>query len=274
MKKINRPVLRYFGGKYKLADWIVSYFPEHKTYVEPFGGAASVLMRKKRSYAEIYNDLDNEVVNVFRVLQNPQKSKDLERLVYLTPFSREEYEIAFLPADNDIEQARRSIIKTFLTHGSDSLTRRSGFRVNSNRSGAHPARDWMNYPKYLSEFTERLRGVAIENRDAIEVILQHDSPETLFYVDPPYVHSTRSKSGKYNFEMTDEDHRKLAEVLRSVEGKVIVSGYSSDLYEEIYGDWTKSEKKTYVNMNRPATELLYANFNFFRQKELDFDYAE
>jgi DNA adenine methylase len=268
MKKIKRPVLRYFGGKYKIADWIVDHFPEHKVYVEPFGGGASVLMRKKRSYAEVYNDLDNEVVNVFRVLRDPEKSKELERLVYLTPFARDEYEIAFQHADNDVEQARRSIIKTFLTHGSDSMNRKSGFRVNSNRSGAHPARDWMNYPQYISEFTERLRGVAIENRDAIEVILQHDSPDTLFYVDPPYVHSTRSRSGKYRFEMTDEDHLKLAEVLRSVKGKVIISGYSSDLYENTYSDWTKSEKHTFVNMNKPKTEIIYANFASQNQEYL------
>lgn len=259
--------MRYFGGKYKLADWIVSHFPPHKVYTEVFGGSASVLMRKDRSYAEIYNDLDSEVVNVFHVLQDPKKAKELARLIYLTPFSREEYDLAFERANNDIEQARRSIIKTFLCHGSDSLNRKSGFRVNSNRSGAHPAKDWQNYPQYIIEFTERLRGVAIENRDAIEVILQHDSPDTLHYVDPPYVSSTRSM-GKYNFEMTDKDHVKLAEILRSCRGKVIISGYPSNLYSNLYGDWFKEEKQTYVNMNKSRTEVIYANFPFQEQNYL------
>jgi DNA adenine methylase len=265
---MTRPILRYFGGKFKLADWIIEHFPKHKVYTEAFGGAASVLMRKDRCFAEIYNDLDGEVVNVFRVLQAPEKARELERLIYLTPFAREEYELAFQPTDNEVEQARRSIIKTFLSHGSDSLVNKSGFRVNSNRSGAHPAKDWSNFPKYISEFTERLRGVAIESRDAIEVILQHDSPDTLHYIDPPYVHSTRSTQRGYLHEMTDSDHRKLASILNECAGKVVISGYPSLLYEELYSSWYRDERTVLVTGNKPRLEVLWLNFDFQRQQSL------
>jgi DNA adenine methylase len=189
---IKRPVIRYFGGKYRLAPWIIENLPEHRIYVEPFGGAASVLMRKQRSYAEVYNDIDDEIVNLFRVLQSPQMSKQLTHSLQLTPFARKEFDLAWEVSPDPLERARRLIIRAYMGFGSNahSLKAKTGFRSNSNRSGTTPAHDWANYPKEIALFCERLSGVVIENRDALKIMEQHDSPDTLFFVDPPYTHDT------------------------------------------------------------------------------------
>jgi len=110
----TRPVLRYHGGKWRLASWIISHFPPHRVYVEPFGGAASVLLRKPRSYAEVYNDMDGEIVNVFRVLRDPARARELERVLRLTPFAREEFELSYIRDEDPIEQARRTIVRAFI----------------------------------------------------------------------------------------------------------------------------------------------------------------
>jgi DNA adenine methylase len=256
--KPARPALRYHGSKWNLAPWIISHFPDHKIYVEPFGGGAGVLLRKPRSYAEVYNDLDAEVYNVF--LQMRDNGPALKRLLTLTPFSRIEFEEASEPAADQIEQARRTIIKSFMGFGSDSIRHKSGFRANAHRNGTTPAHDWRNYADVLDTLIERLRGVIIECRDYRQVITQHDSPNTLFYVDPPYVHSTRTGQKRYLYEMPDSEHTELAEILRSVKGQVVLSGYSSDLYGELYKDWNRTKRGTFADGARPRTEVLWTNF--------------
>ena len=248
-----RPILRYHGGKWKLADWIIGNLPKHRVYVEPFGGATSVLIRKPRSYAEVYNDQWDTVVNVFHVLRDPKKSEQLKKLLELTPFSRTEFNKAFRRHPKrmgDVECARLTILRSYAGFGSASTNGEysTGFRCNSNRSGTTPAHDWVNYPRHISTFVDRLKGVVIENRDAKDVIVQHDSVQTLFYVDPPYPHSTRNMqrgNAAYAVEMTDDDHRELAETLQSVCGMVVLSGYACDLYDqELYRGWIRRERLT------------------------------
>jgi hypothetical protein len=146
MTRPSRPVLRWHGGKWKLAPWIISFFPSHRVYVEPFGGAASVLLRKERAYAEVYNDLDDDVVNLFRVLQNPEQGGALVRLLELTPFARTEFELGWDETDDHVEKARRLIIRAFMGFGSNAHSdkgrghKTTGFRANSSRSGTTPAR--------------------------------------------------------------------------------------------------------------------------------------
>lgn len=220
----RRPVLRYHGGKWRLAPWVISHFPPHRVYVEPYGGAASVLMRKPRAYAEIYNEFDDEVVNVFRVLQDPVTAERLERQVRLTPFARTEFLLAYHPTEDPVERARRTIIKSFMGFGSSAIHGRSrgmrtrasvwttpatGFRSSSNRSGTTPEHDWANWPDSIRCFVERLQGVVIESRDALDVMRTHDRGDVLHYVDPPYPRITRSRKSEYRFELTDEDHRAL-----------------------------------------------------------------
>jgi DNA adenine methylase len=269
-------VLRYHGGKWKLASWVMQHFPPHRGYVEPFGGAASVLMKKPRVYAEVYNELDGEVVNVFRVLQDPVTAARLEELVRLTPFARAEFLVAYHPTDDPVERARRTLIKSFMGFGSSAIHGRSrgmrtaatvyttpatGFRANSERSGTTPAHDWARWPATIPAFVERLQGVVIESRDALEVMRTHDRSDVLHYVDPPYPRITRSKQRKrkseYLFELTDDDHRALAKVLHGLRGFVVLSGYRCDLYDELYATWTTAETNALADGARPRRECLW-----------------
>lgn len=254
---MKRPVLRYFGGKFRLADWIISHFPEHKVYVEPYGGAGSVLMKKPRTYAEIYNDLDDSVFNLFTVLRGFESSIDLRAVVESTPYSRREFELAHSFHPDPVENARRMIIRSFMGFGTDSVTNinsKTGFRSNSNRSGTTPAHDWINYPKAIPQFHERLKGVVLENKDAMTVMQDHDGPNTLHYIDPPYPHTTR-RGGRYKHEMTNDEHKELVEFVSTLKGSVIISGYESEIYESL--GWRKKFKNTHAGGAAKRTEILW-----------------
>lgn len=267
---VTRPALRYHGGKWKLAPWLQQFFPRHRVYTECFGGGASVLLRKPRAYGEIYNDLDGEVVNVFRVLRD--RGDELHRLLTLTPFARAEFALSYQRSDDPLEQARRTITRSFMGFCSTAATgENSGFRANSNRSGTTPAHDWSNLADAMPALIERLRGVVIENRDALAVLAHHDAPTTLHYCDPPYVHSTRSgkvrgvvsqgrASGKdYRHEMDDEAHRAFALVVRSLEGMVVLSGYPCKLYDDLFGDWERFDRPSFADGARARTEVVWLN---------------
>lgn len=253
-----RPVLRWHGGKWLLAPWILSHFPAHQVYVEPFGGAASVLMRKERSHAEVYNDLDQSVVGLFRVLRSDRASELVEAL-RLTPFARDEFAEAYQECADPVEAARRLIIRSFMGFGSNGHNKLTGFRANSNRSGTTPAHDWVNYPDSLKMVVDRLQGVTVENKDAQAIMAQHDGPQTLHYVDPPYVFDTRDGGTDYAHELSDEDHASLLQFLRDLQGMVVLSGYPAPLYDEALSDWTRVERKALADGARERTEVLWIN---------------
>lgn len=256
----ERPVLRWHGGKWLLAPWIIEHFPSHQVYVEPFGGAASVLMRKPRSYAEVYNDLDGEIVNAFRVLRD--HADDLERAARLTPFARAEFDLSYEPSGDPVEQARRTIFRSAAGFGSPSASGyRTGFRASCTRARTTPAMDWRNWPDQVAALTDRLRGVVIECQDALRIIAQHDGPETLHYVDPPYLHETRTATEKvYRHELTEGDHRTLAETLHGLRGAVVLSGYPCALYDdELYASWRRVERSAFADGARARTEVLWIN---------------
>lgn len=268
MNEPSRPVLRWHGGKWLLAPWLISLFPPHRVYVEPFGGAGSVLIRKPRSTAEVYNDLDGEAVNLFRVLRDPVQAELLRKAITLTPFARAEFVGAYEETSDPVENARRLVIRSFMGFGSNAHNTggATGFRSNSNRSGTTPAHDWANWPEQIQAFVERLRGVVIENRNALDLIPQHDSAQTLFYVDPPYPWHTRGlgveKRPKhfYRYEMDAQAHTALAEVLHQVEGMVILSGYACELYdEELYKGWLRHERKAFADGARERVEVVWMN---------------
>lgn len=255
---LSRPMLRYHGGKWMLAPWLISFFPAHRVYVEPFGGGASVLLRKERAYAEVYNELDGEIVNVFKVARD--RGEEFRQQLLLTPFSRDEFKVAHEEAGDPMERARRTVIRSFMGFGSNSIQRPSGFRANSNRSGTTPAHDWANYSDVFSSLVDRLRGVVIENRDAAAAMAAHDSPDTLFYVDPPYAFVTRDKGADYRHELSDDDHRALADVLRNLRGMVVLSGYPCSLYDsELYSDWARFERRHMADGARERTEVVWIN---------------
>jgi DNA adenine methylase len=255
----TRPVLRWHGGKWMLAPWIIDHFPAHRVYVEPFGGAGSVLMRKPRAYAEVWNDLDDHVVNLFRILRS-DKAGQLVEMLRLTPFSFSEFSEAYDDACDDLEKARRLVVRSFMGFGSNGHNRVTGFRANSNRSGTTPAHDWANYPEALALVVERLKAVVIEHRDALKVMAAHDGPQTLHYVDPPYVFETRADLSKdYAHEMTDDDHSALLTFLRGLVGMVVLSGYPSDLYDNMLSDWQRVERKAFADGAQERTEVLWIN---------------
>lgn len=263
--EMSRPVLRYHGGKWRLAPWIISHFPPHRVYVEPFGGAGSVLLRKPRAYAEVYGDRWGRVVDVFKVLRNPADAAELRRRLSLTPFARYEFDAANEEAHEAeadiIERCRLTIIRSFMGHGSESTRADSstGFRSNSNRSHTTPAHDWANWPEVVPAFVDRLRGVVIENADAVEVMRRHDGSETLHYVDPPYPHSTRTLRHGYAFEMTDDDHKRLADTLLNLSGMVVLSGYGCQLYDDLYAGWRRVETEALADGARKRVEVLWIN---------------
>lgn len=212
----TRPVLRYHGGKFRLAEWVIGHFPEHTCYVEPFAGAASVFMRKPRVEAECINDLDERIMQVFRVLRDRKKAAKLYRRLILTPYARREFDAAYERTGDEVEDVARLLVISFMGQGSQGTTRnyRTGFRLSLRNSDnkAIPSHEWASYPPAIGSFMERLQGVAIECVAATKIIGRLDSENTLFYVDPPYVRITRGSHAKdgYRHEMTDNDHEQLA----------------------------------------------------------------
>jgi len=236
-----RPAVKWHGGKHYLCQQIISLFPAHHTYVEPFGGGASVLLNKPICPVEVYNDLDQRITRLFRVLRD--HGEELRRRLALTPYSEVEFNIASEPASDEIEQARRDFVQWRMSLGG----RGDSFSFTLHRVRRGMADVVSGYLSMIDEqlplIVERLRRVEILQRPATHVIRTWDSPETLFYCDPPYVHTTRHQSSRdvYGFEMTEQDHRELAASLHSCKGKIVLSGYPSQLYQELYGTWQQSE---------------------------------
>jgi len=248
-QKPTRPIMRYHGGKWRLAPWIISHFPQHRVYVEAFGGSGSLLLRKPRSYAEVYNDLDGEIVNVFRVLRDRESAEELVRLLTLTPFSRSEFLLSYEPADDPIERARRTLVRSRLGFSSDSATRGSytGFRDVCIKTERFCANEWYSFPETLHAVVDRLKNVTIEETTAIDVIRRYDTQETLFYLDPPYVLSTRSESARkrYRHEMTDDEHAKLLEIIDTIEGMAVISAFRNEIYDsKLASGWMRIDRES------------------------------
>lgn len=263
----TRPALRYHGGKWRLAPWIIAHFPPHRVYVEPFGGAASVLLRKPRSYCEIYNDLDREVVALFEVLRDRSLAAELTRQIALTPYARDEFELSYLPTDDPLERARRLLVRSWMAHGSSGLRgHRTGFRLGSMREHTVASHDWANFPAAIPQLVERLQGVVIENRCATKVIAREDRPDTLFYLDPPYMFETRSKKRigndlyhGYRHEMEDEAHAALLDQVRGLSAMVVISGYATPAYDDALQGWMRVEREAQADRGEARTEVLWIN---------------
>jgi DNA adenine methylase len=273
MKAPSRPLLRWHGGKWRLAPWILSLMPPHRVYVEPFAGGASVLLRKERAYSEVLNDLDENVVGLFRILRDPASAARLRLHLELTPYARREFEQAYRPAKDPVERARRMIVWSFMGFGSNAHVGKpqgpppTGFRANSTRSYTTPAHDWANYPAVIDAVAGRLAGVVIEARPALDVIAAHDGPDTLHYLDPPYPHDTRSLGNKwcpkhlYRHEMTLDDHAALLDAAAALTGMVMISTYPNPLYADrlAAGGWVCREREALADGARARVEQLWLN---------------
>lgn len=252
----DTPPLRYVGAKWQLAEWIIEQFPPHKSYVEPFCGSAAVFFRKHPSRLEVLNDMDGEIINFFYILRT-QRDVLLEQ-IQLTPFARAEYELALKHCEDPMERARRFYVALWQSFGS-TLIYRSGWRTQRSPDMRSPLTSTWKRMDGLMDAADRLKDALIEQRDALECIINYDTPETLFYIDPPYVLSSRSGKGRrrYRVEMNDQQHVALAEVLHSVQGAVLLSGYNNDLYGHLYPDWERLEKTTTTTGNGQAVESLW-----------------
>jgi DNA adenine methylase len=262
---------RWYGGKYSHLDFILPQLPQAHQYVEPFGGSAAVLINRDPSPVETYNDLDGDVVTFFRVLRE-DRDKLLEKIA-LTPFSREELAHAVEKKNcdqlSDIEQARLFFVRAGQTRSGLAQEATPGrwayCKSTSRRNMSGAVSRWHGRLEQLHNAADRLRRVQIENKPATEIIQRYDDEDVLFYCDPPYVHESRGDTNSYGFEMTDEDHRELAEVLQDCEGKVAVSGYQCELYEEIYEeqeDWKRidAEEKTMHTTKDSRQESIWVNY--------------
>ncbi len=227
---ITRPALRYYGSKYRLAPWIIGHFPAHLCYVEPFGGGGSVILRKTPSYHDVYNDLDGEVVNFFRVLR--ERPDELLRAIELTPFSRTEQRAAYNIQGDELERARQLYVRCWQTHGGGRTQWQAGWRYEkTDHRHRKLINDW-NRIDSLWPIVERLKIIQIECDDALKVIQRFDTPDTLFYLDPPYIAEIRSRRWRkdaYAVEIDEDYHRKLGEILNSIQGMAIISGGATPL---------------------------------------------
>lgn len=258
----------WYGGKFNHLNWLLPLLPETEHYCEPFGGSAAVLINRPPSPVETYNDLDGEVVNFFQVLRD--QKEELIQAIGLTPFSREELKKAINGKGeklSDVERARRFFVRARQTRTGMAQVSREGRWAHCllcSRSGMGAAVSrWLGSVEGLSEIAQRLLRVQIEHAPAAEVIKRYDSDKTLFYCDPPYPHETRGDSNMYAFEMSDEEHTQLAELLRNVKGKVAVSSYDCKLMDELYAGWNKIEapSKLAHSVKKPRTEILWTNYD-------------
>lgn len=257
----------WYGGKFSHLDWLMPLLPDCHHYCEPFAGSAAVLLNRPPSPVETYNDLDGEVVNFFRVLRDDGDA--LIRGIGLTPFSREEFYHAcepLPPAASDLERARRFFIRarqvrTGLAQKA-SLGRWANCKNTSRAGMSGVVSRWLGSIEQLPQIAERLLRVQIENRPALEVIDLYDDAGTLFYCDPPYVHESRGDSKAYGFELSDNEHRMLAARVRRAKGKVAVSGYRCDLYDELFRGWKRHDAplKACHSVKKLRQESLWTNY--------------
>lgn len=254
-----KAIIKYPGSKWSLANWIINCFPEHHSYLEPFFGSGAVLFNKPRSNIETVNDLDNNVVNLFECIrENPQK---LANMIYMTPYAREVYERAYraIPEDK-FESALYFYIRLNMGHGFRTTGEKVGWKNDiQGRERSYASQDWCNLPDKIMQAAERLRGVQIENRPAVELIKKFNYKNVLIYCDPPYMLKTRHGK-QYRCEMDDKDHEELLKVLLQHNGLVLISGYDTELYHDMLSGWTKLENTSYSQTHSKKCEILWMNF--------------
>lgn len=251
-----KPVLRYPGAKWQLADWILDHLPPHKTYLEPYFGSGAIFFNKKPVKVETINDVNSRVINVFRVIRD--HPEELAKLIEMTPWSREEYYESYELSDNNTEDARRYLVRCWQAHGTTVGTR-AGWRNDiQGHIGAYYPKQWATLPDRILRIVARLKSAQIENRPAAELIEAYNYNHVLIYADPPYPTSIRS-SGLYANNMTDAEHIEMIEALKEHKGSAVISGYSCDLYSKYLDSWTTFTSRSIANGGVDRIETLWLN---------------
>jgi len=263
-----KPPFAYYGGKMTLGPVIAGILPERKHYVEPFAGSLAVLLAKKPSRAETVNDLDGDLVTFWRVLRD--RPVELCRAAEMTPHSRMELERAWTDADDELEQARRVWVRLSQSRGHS--LKKSGWKFSRNVDVGHASQRVMAFADRMPQSVERLRGVTLENRDALDVIRDYGTePTVCLYVDPPYLGSTRASN--YRVEMLDDHaHRTFADALNGCKASVVLSGYASPLYAELFDGWHRMDLPgaTTLSGENDRVEVLWSNVPLVDTLSLDF----
>lgn len=261
-----KSIFRYPGSKWSMAEWIISLFPEgyeKMVYLEPFVGSGAVFFNKQPSNVETINDLDGEIINLFRVLR--EQPEELARAIDLTPYSRGEYDKAFEATDDPVESARRFLVKTNQALGAK-LSSKCGWRNHKQEKIGGTACKWRGIPESIWPVVERLQGtqtqlVQIEKMDAFRLIEKYNSSEVLMYLDPPYLRSTRRSGRLYKEEMSREKHKELLQLVKNSRAKVIISGYASDLYDRELKGWHRFEREAQITSGEKAEEVVWMNYD-------------
>lgn len=257
-------ILKYPGGKWRISEWILSFFPEHKVYVEPFFGSGACFFNKKPAYIETINDMNGDIVNLFRVCRD--YPEELATSINLTPFSRDEFISCNASSDNPIEQARRTLVRYHQSFGTSNSSRNS-WKNTQTYGGPRCDTMWNHLPETIVKCCERLKEAQIENTDALTLIERYNDEHTLIYCDPPYLQSLR-KRNLYACEMKDEQHIKMLNLLKKSKSQIVLSGYDNDLYNSELSDWNTAEKETTAQYGLHRTEKLWMNFEPFGQLSL------
>lgn len=254
-------VIKYPGSKWSLAHWIISHFPEHHSYLEPFFGSGAVLFTKGRSAIETVNDLDGDVVNLFNWIR-----KDPERLaqaIHWMPYAREVYDRAWAAQYTETDPFQRAVdfyVRMMMGHGFRTTGEKVGWKNDvQGREKAYAAKYWCKIPGVILKAAERLRNVQIECRPAVELISRFNFPNVLIYADPPYLLEPRYGK-QYRHEMTNADHRDLLDALKAHKGPVILSGYESGLYNDALCGWYRDEASAMAQTATKRREILWMNF--------------
>lgn len=267
---VSNAAIKYPGAKWGVAPWVISHFPEHRSYLEPFFGSGAVLFTKSRSAIETVNDIDGDVVNLFDWIR-----KDPARLAHairFTPYARDEYDRAWAAQYTETDNFRRAVnfyIRMMMGHGFRTTGEKVGWKNDvQGREAAYAAKCWAKTPEVIIQAAERLRGVQIENRPAVELIRRFNYQNVLIYADPPYMLGTRQNRKQYRHEMTDDDHMELLEAIKAHRGPAIISGYDSDLYNRELKGWYKDGRTSFTQTASKRREILWMNFEPAAQMDM------
>jgi len=251
-----KSILKYPGGKSRIAEWIISFFPQHKTYLEPYFGSGAVFFNKEPSYIETINDIDGNIVNLFTVCR--EYPKELSAAINLTPFSRDEFERCYDQSSDQIEQARRTLVRFHQSFGTCNASCNSWRNVQKH-SGPRCATMWNYLPDLIVDCCQRLKNAQIEHYDALELIKRYDDENTLIYIDPPYLQELRKKN-MYKYEYSLEQHKELLKVIKQSKSMIVISGYDNELYNAELAGWYSAEIETLAQMGKKRTEKIWFNY--------------
>lgn len=260
-----KPVLKYPGAKWSLSKWIIDHLPEHESYLEPYFGSGAVFFNKEPARIETINDMDGEIVNFFKVCR--EQPEELARAINLTPWARQEVEKSCQKAEDPVERARRTAVCCHMIFGAKQRGKSFRHTTGKKKDGGpdHP-KLWEGVPEIVLEAGKRLKNAQIENKPAVELIREYDGPEVLIYLDPPYVRDTRTLHGdQYRFEMSDQEHEELLGAIVDHSGKIILSGYDNDLYNDVLKGWEKHSTKSQTERGKVREETIWMNYQMYEQ---------